>query len=180
MPTFLCAGCKDIFAAKNLLDEHVHEKGPPHGPRAEVVGKAPPAAPQADGGFDAPTSALAQLQDNAGALAVVTREAEELRSAIIVAKKFPRSEANAAAKLLRSCDRASFAEEATYAFPRGTATVEGPSVSMAREAARCWGNIQYGIRIISEDEERIHIKGWAVDLETNNRVEIEDKSGQSR
>lgn len=125
-------------------------------------------------GFDN-NSSMRQVEDQVGAVSAIAREESELKAAIIVAKKFPRNEHAAYTKLLKSCERPSFAEEATYCFPRGGENVEGPSVDMAREAKRVWGNMRSGVRIVSKDEDWIHIKGYALDLETNNYVESEAK-----
>lgn len=98
----------------------------------------------------------------------------EIQGAIIVARRFPRNEEAAFEKLMRSCRRTSFAEEASYSFPRGGASVEGPSVNLAREAARVWGNIRYGLEVVLDTAEERHIRGWAWDLETNTKVAAED------
>lgn len=70
------------------------------------------------------------------------KERAEIESAIIVAKKFPRNEEACFQKLMKAASRSSFAEDATYSFPRGDTNVTGPSVNLAREAARIWGNIR--------------------------------------
>lgn len=98
----------------------------------------------------------------------------EIQSAIIIARKFPRSEDQAFGKLMKAVGRKTFAISASYSFPRGGATVTGPSVNLAREAARVWGNIQYGVNIIHDDDENRTIRGWAWDVETNARVSSED------
>jgi hypothetical protein len=103
------------------------------------------------------------------------REEAEMKAAIVLAKRFPRDESDAYTRIMRACDRPTFAESANYAFPRGGQAVTGPSVDLARELARIWGNIRYGMRIVSEDDERVHLKGYAYDLESNTYVESEDK-----
>src|SRR5690606_16214410 len=62
-----------------------------------------------------------------------------------------------------------------YSFPRGNQIVTGPSVQLAREIARCWGNIRFGLRVVSMDDQMVHIRGYAYDAETNAYVEAEDK-----
>ncbi len=99
----------------------------------------------------------------------------EIQSAIVLARRFPRSEDEAFAKLMRACGRTSFAGGAAYAFPRGNQTVSGPSVTLAREAARIWGNIRYGLEIVRDDKDNRQIRGWAWDLETNTKVAAEDE-----
>ncbi len=93
---------------------------------------------------------------------------------IIVARRFPRDEKAARARLLQSCERPGFAEDALYSFPRGGATIEGPGVNLAREASRVWGNMRYGTEIVRDDDETVQIRGWAYDVEANNKSSAED------
>jgi hypothetical protein len=141
---------------------------------APVPGMGVAARPAAATGWESTTS-TAIVPTEGGAVGVAVREESELKAAIVLARSFPRDEPAAYARLMKSCARPGFAEGAEYSFPRGGQNVTGPSVDLAREAARCWGNIRYGLRIVSEDEDRVHIKGYAHDCETNNMVEMEDK-----
>lgn len=104
----------------------------------------------------------------------------EIQSAIIIAKKIPRNETQCWQKLMTASSRPTFAENAEYRFPRGKKEdgtpnyVTGPSVNLAREAARIWGNIRFGLSMLRDDEESRLIRGWAWDVETNTKVEVED------
>jgi len=98
----------------------------------------------------------------------------EIQSAIIIARKFPRSEDKAFGALMKAVGRKTFAMQATYSFPRGGSQVSGPSVNLAREAARVWGNIRYGVDVVADDDDKRTIRGWAWDVETNTRVSSED------
>lgn len=98
----------------------------------------------------------------------------EIESAIIISKKMPRNEDAAYQKLMAAAKRPAFAEDALYSFPRGGTTISGASVNLAREAARVWGNIRYGIEILRDDETSRMILGWAWDLETNVKVTAGD------
>jgi len=131
-------------------------------------------APMTPVGFEG-SSALAEIPIQEGGVAAIARDEGELKAGVIMAKKFPRNELAAYNRLMRSCERPSLAGAATYCFPRGGQNIEGPSVDLAREAARCWGNIRYGLRIVADTEDQIHIQGVAFDLETNNLVSAEDK-----
>lgn len=102
------------------------------------------------------------------------KEQHEIQAAITIAKRFPRNEAGCFQKLMAAAGRASFAEDATYSFPRGDKEVTGPSVNLAREAARIWGNIRYGLYVVRDDEDSRLIRGFAWDVETNTKVEVED------
>lgn len=113
-------------------------------------------------------------QESVGTAAVTAREQHEIQAAIISAKKFPRDENACFLKTLKCFERPSVAEGATYNFRRGKGEVAGPSVQCAREIARCWGNLRYGFRVISDDGDKVQLKGFAFDLETNSFVEIED------
>lgn len=126
-------------------------------------------------GFEESAGAVGQLATQAGTASAVAREEAELKAAIVLARRFPRDEAAAYTKIIKSCQRPGFAEGCAYCFPRGGQNVKGPSVDLAREMARCWGNIRYGQRIVSLDEDHVHIKGYAYDCETNNYIEAEDK-----
>lgn len=117
-----------------------------------------------------------ELQDvQSGEIATIAREQSEIQSAIITAKKFPRNEASAFVKMSKSLERPRLAEAALYSFPRGGRAIEGPSVDLARELARCWGNIRFGLRIVAIEDLSVHIKGYAYDVEANNYIEAEDK-----
>ncbi len=130
--------------------------------------------PAALAGFE--STAIGHVQDReVGAVSAAAREESELKGAIFLARQYPRDEFKAYNKIMKTCGRPGFAEEAIYSFPRSGQTVKGPSVQMAREIARCWGNIRYGLRIVSVDDETVHIKGYAYDMESNGYVEAEDK-----
>jgi len=126
-------------------------------------------------GFQKSASDVGGLQVEAGGVAAVAREEAEIKAALVLAMQNPRDEQRAYGRILNSCKRPTFAQTGQYAFPRGGKTVKGPSVDMAREFARVWGNMRYGIRIVSDDGKMVHIKGYALDLEANNYSEHEDK-----
>lgn len=98
----------------------------------------------------------------------------EIQSAIVLAKRFPRDEDLSFQKLMKACGRTTFAEDAEYSFPRGGQPVKGPSVFLAREAARVWTNIRYGLTITRDDQNSRQIQAWAWDLETNTKISAED------
>lgn len=106
--------------------------------------------------------------------ALAHREQSEIQAAIASAKYFPRNEVAAALQVTKSFGRVSLAEAARYSFPRGGKTISGPSVDCARELARLWGNLRYGIRVVSMTDDQVHIRGFAIDLETNSQTEYED------
>lgn len=119
--------------------------------------------------------ALVIESENVGAVSAVAREQSEIQAAIFLAKKFPRNEQAAFMSAIKAFERPAMAEVAQYKYPRGKTEVSGPSVYLARQLARSWGNLRYGMRVVSRDEQYTHIKGYALDLETNAYVEHEDK-----
>lgn len=98
----------------------------------------------------------------------------EMQAAVLMAKKFPRNEDASYQSLMRACKRTTFAEKSAYKFPRGGSNVTGPSIYLAREAARAWGNIRYGFDILTDDETDRVIRGWAWDIQTNAKVQADD------
>lgn len=108
-------------------------------------------------------------------------ETAEIQAAILIAHNLGRSEEDAYGALMAACGRTTFQEKAVYRFKRGSKQlpdgrwvdnfVEGPSVHMAREFARHWRHLRYGFRVVSEDEDRVQIRGFAWDMLTNEKVE---------
>jgi hypothetical protein len=111
----------------------------------------------------------------AGALSLAVREDSEIKSSYMVALSRRRNELDVFQRLMQTCKRRSFAESAFYSFPRGGENIEGPSIGLLREAARQWGNIRTGLRLVSVDETHVHIRAFALDLETNTYAEAEDR-----
>lgn len=96
-----------------------------------------------------------------------SRAIAEAQGKLVIAKRFPRDEVQAYAKAMEACQRPAMAEKAFYSFPRGGQVVEGPTIRFAEELARCWGNIDYGIKELSQDEGKSEMQAYAWDLETN-------------
>lgn len=105
---------------------------------------------------------------NQGTVAIeASRAIAEAQGKLVIAKRFPRNEVEAYAKAMEACQRPSMAQKAFYSFPRGGQTVEGPTIRFAEELARCWGNIDYGIKELSQDDGKSEMQAYAWDLETN-------------
>lgn len=105
---------------------------------------------------------------NQGTIAIeASRAIAEAQGKLVIAKRFPRDEVQAYAKAIEACQRPTMAEKAFYSFPRGGQTVEGPTIRFAEELARCWGNIDYGIKELSQDGGKSEMQAYAWDLETN-------------
>lgn len=100
-----------------------------------------------------------------------SREMAEVQSQIFLAKQFPRNEVQAEIKILNACKRKSLAETALYQYPRGGATVTGPSIRLAEAIAQYWGNLNYGIKELEQKNGESTVVAYAWDMETNTRQE---------
>lgn len=112
---------------------------------------------------------VAQMDNiNQGTVAIeASRAIAEAQGKLVIAKRFPRDEVAAFAKAMEACQRPAMAEKAFYSFPRGGQKVEGATIRFAEELARCWGNIDYGIKELSQDDGKSEMQAYAWDLETN-------------
>lgn len=97
------------------------------------------------------------------------RESQEVQAMMVIAKRFPRDPVDAMDRILRSCTRESLAQSAVYSYPRGGQNVEGPSIRLAETLAQEWGNIQYGIRELSQANGESTVEAFAWDIQTNTR-----------
>lgn len=105
---------------------------------------------------------------NQGTVAVESSRAiAEAQGKLVIAKRFPRNEIAAFANVMAACQRPSLAEKAFYSYPRGGETVHGPTIRFAEELARCWGNLDYGIKELSQDTGKSEMQAYCWDLETN-------------
>lgn len=111
-----------------------------------------------------------QVPAEAGMVDVATtRAAQEVQAAMVIAKRFPRSETAAYSRVMESCHRKGLAEQATYAYPRGSTIVTGPSIRLAEVLARAWGNIDFGVIELDQRRTESDVMAYAWDLETNTR-----------
>ena len=76
---------------------------------------------------------------------MISRQAQEVQGAMVIAKRFPRDEVESFNRIMQSCKRKSLAESAMYEYPRGGTKVSGPSIRLAEAMAQNWGNIDFGI-----------------------------------
>lgn len=105
---------------------------------------------------------------NAGTVTIESsRAVAEAQGKLIIAKNFPRNEYEAYAKAIEACKRESLAEKAIYSYPRSGSTISGPSIRLAEELARCWGNIDFGIKELSQKDGESEMQAYCWDMETN-------------
>lgn len=97
------------------------------------------------------------------------RESQEVQAMMVIAKRFPRDPIDAMDRIIKSCTRQTLAQSAVYSYPRGGQSVEGPSIRLAETLAQEWGNIQYGIRELSQSNGESTVEAFAWDIQTNTR-----------
>lgn len=94
------------------------------------------------------------------------RAIAEAQGQLVLAKRFPRDMNAAYRELLEACANRALAEAAFYSVPnRG----QGPSIRLAEEIARVYGNFEYGHRELSRTDDRSEVEVYAWDKEKNNR-----------
>lgn len=105
---------------------------------------------------------------NAGTVEIEqSRAIAEAQGKLLIAKRFPRDQARAFEQIMQSCSRRGMAETAMYAYPRGGQTISGPSIRLAEELARAWGNMDFGIRELSQRPGESEMEAYCWDVETN-------------
>lgn len=100
-----------------------------------------------------------------------SRAVAEVQAMVLVAQRAPRDETRAMTAALQSCEQFEVANRAFFSFRRGNSNVNGSSIHLATELARCWGNIDYGIMELDRDDAAGHTEmmAFAWDLETNTK-----------
>lgn len=113
-----------------------------------------------------------ETQNEEGALVQVeqSRAVAEVQTAYVIAKKFPRNQSECYANIIDACKRPFLAEQAMYAYPRGGTMVTGPSIRLAEAMAQAWGNLDCGVREVSQSNGMSVAEAYAIDLQTNTRV----------
>ena len=119
-------------------------------------------------------TALAPRQPDHGALAASDqqRSIAEVQAAMIIARANPRDQRRAMDNILNACTRPSLAESALYSYSRGGTDITGPSIRLAEAMAQSWGNMQFGIREMSQANNESTVQAYAWDVESNTRREV--------
>ena len=143
---------------KNLMDPVTGEIYEPEEQAQTVVPAPAPSVPMNLGNINQGTVAIE-----------ASRAVAEAQGKLYIAKAFPRDETKARTAVMQVCSRYEFASKAFYAFPRGKETITGPNIRFAEELARCWGNVDYGIKELSRDSGKSELQAYAWDLETNTQ-----------
>jgi hypothetical protein len=100
---------------------------------------------------------------------MMSRQAQEVQAAMVVAKRFPRDTEEALTRILKACERSTLAEQASYEYARGGSKVTGPSIRLAETLAQNWGNLDFGVVELEQRNGESTVMAYAWDLETNCR-----------
>lgn len=85
-----------------------------------------------------------------GTMAVEQQRAiAEVQAAMVVAKQFPRDIGDVVKRIKQTCSRKSIAEVAAYSYKRGSEEITGPTVYLLKAIAQEFGNISFGVRVLS-------------------------------
>lgn len=109
---------------------------------------------------------------NAVAQSDQQRAIAEVQAAMMLARSNPRDQRSAMDRILNACTRPSLAEAAVYSYAKGGSSVQGPSIRLAEAIAQNWGNMQFGLRELSQANGESTVQAYAWDVETNTRREI--------
>lgn len=118
--------------------------------------------------YDDNRAAVAAMQSTTTEM-VVSRQAQEVQAAMIVAKRFPRDETASWNRIMSACKRTGLAEKARYEYPRGGENVSGPSIRLAEAMAQAWGNLDFGVIELDQKMGESTVMAYCWDLETNTR-----------
>lgn len=124
---------------------------------------------------------VANNKDQARAIAKVQAQ-------VIMAKKFPRHTAQVFSEVMEACKIPALAEKACYAYEKGKDKdgkpniVTGPSIRLAEEMAKAFGNMDYGYEVISRDDTKHYteFRAFAWDMEKNVLYERTDRAPHKR
>jgi hypothetical protein len=107
----------------------------------------------------------AQLETAAQVLAEQAKAAVQAR--YIMAMKSPRDWDVVRQRLLKECERPSFAGVARYSKPVGAGTVTGPSIRFVEAALKVMGNVMPEQVVLYDDRQKRIIRVTVTDLEAN-------------
>ena len=131
------------------------------------MNEATAVAPKQDNPFG--SRAVVERQNSAVAEAETQRAIAETQAALIIAKRFPRNQIDATDRILQAFTRPTLAETALYSYSRGGQEITGPSIRAAETIAQNWGNIDFGIKELSQANGASEVMAYAWDTETNTR-----------
>lgn len=120
----------------------------------------------------APTAAVSRAELSQATAIEQSRAVAEVQAAVLVAQQRPRNKAAAVEEMRDATAQMAVASNAYFRYNRGDGNVTGVSVHLARELARCWGNIDYGLKELRRDDAKgeSEMLAHAWDMQTNARA----------
>lgn len=118
-----------------------------------------------------PASPFAAAATQATAIEQASRVAE-VQARVTVAQAVPRNIDRAQAAMREVCSTPALAQRAFFSYPKAGETVEGPSIKLAEELARVWGNLEFGLSELRRDDEtgESEMMAFAWDVQHNTRT----------
>jgi hypothetical protein len=98
-----------------------------------------------------------------------SRAMSAFQTSMMAAKMDRRSYTKYSVAIKEACSRKRLAEAALYAYPKGGTTVTGPSIRLAEALAQAYGNLDFGIVELSQQNGESVVMAYCHDLETNVR-----------
>lgn len=103
-----------------------------------------------------------------GTVAIESERAiAQIQAKVVMARKFPRDAARCYDHVMHACQDLNLAENAFYSYPKGGSVVHGPTIRLAEELARIWGNVEISINELSRREGETEMLAVAWDMESN-------------
>lgn len=122
-------------------------------PGTELTVQSGSALPRLSDGasaLEALASSSTPVTPMVGTMAVEQQRAiAEVQAAMVVAKQFPRDIGDVVKRIKQTCSRKSIAEVAAYSYKRGSEEITGPTVYLLKAIAQEFGNISFGVRVLS-------------------------------
>lgn len=112
-------------------------------------------------------SVTGNLSATIGTTQTSTHELAEMQAQIFLAKQFPRDQRQATENILTACQRPGLANVAVYSYARGGTNIIGPSIRLAEEISRNWGNMECGWNELEREFDKSKVRAFAWDKETN-------------
>lgn len=97
----------------------------------------------------------------------VAREIAKVQASLMIAAARPRDEMQVWARVKRSCARTQLAEQANYAYKRGSTMIQGPTIRLAEAVAIAYTNIDYGFDVIAQRPGESEVEAYCTDKEAN-------------
>lgn len=91
----------------------------------------------------------------------------EIQALFTISQAVPRDIVTAKANILEACKDKELADKGLYSYPRGTTTVEGPSIKLMEEIALHWGRLRAGWQIIDDSHpDKTQVRAYCLDIQT--------------